>query len=502
MLKYLPSRSATAWLRTLRLFGGSLLLLSFYASPARAQGEDIGLLYLPPTLRASLQMTPYQCSGTTLCINEYAQETETVPLPIIFFDGAGSADIPTRYQQFLSTADADQYSPTTQTWEWESRLAKYYQLLNIVGFRMRAHPETTIALEGGYSAEPGESPEIAVNRAVAIRDYLAAIWKIDEARIHLRRPQQNGSVADGWWLHQEARRVVFYTESPEIFSPIRHWRTSRSFQTLSLAIIVDPLMNGEEIAGIDITVHLEDSVFSAQTLDAKPGAQRYLLQTDCVLDPQLLPEDESTISMGATVRKTDSTHRTTNTVSFALQINRREQKLEEKKIDIPFFSYADSLYLLQGFQIHLIDRFMLDNASGKGTVVITGGSDPSESPQTQREWLTSNATNSDQYMQDPWSEQRARLTLIFEKVQDGIAEYRSLVPSSFICGSMDMLNTSSNIAYKRAKSVAAYVTATFASGLPTEIKGNDAVEMAEYRLPEERYYLRVVTMAFNTSDKE
>src|SRR5690606_37069728 len=133
-----------------------------------------GTLYFPPTLTVTHQ---FGAGKPKLGVTESITPSSTVLLPVLFFDNPGDWVVPERYQVFNGSFAAADYTDTNAVRDWNP-MGKYYELLNIVGYRMQEHPGTTIQLLAGYSTEPGEGPEIGDARSETVREYLTNVWHI------------------------------------------------------------------------------------------------------------------------------------------------------------------------------------------------------------------------------------------------------------------------------------------------------------------------------------
>lgn len=147
---------------------------------------------------------------------------EIYPLLTYLFFDSGSAQISNRYKLFTSPAQTQGFSDTTIP---GGTLQKYYHVLNIIGFRMRSFPETTITLQGHDSQEPaiGENPETSAQRAQVIHDYLTRIWEIDPSRIKMLRhggyPKERSNPNDPLGV-VENRRAEIRSDDWEVMRPI------------------------------------------------------------------------------------------------------------------------------------------------------------------------------------------------------------------------------------------------------------------------------------------
>jgi outer membrane protein OmpA-like peptidoglycan-associated protein len=111
---------------------------------------------------------------------------ETLPLSDYVFFNAGNTNIPDRYTS-LSNAQATSFAevqlqdcqkdPGTRS---SRQLKVYYNVINIVGDRMRNHPNATIKLLGSSA---GKGTDIALANANSVKSYLVTNFGIDGSRI-------------------------------------------------------------------------------------------------------------------------------------------------------------------------------------------------------------------------------------------------------------------------------------------------------------------------------
>lgn len=145
-------------------------------------------------------------------------------LNYLFFD-PNSATIPERYVQIPAEATGQFRIERLHN---VGTLPTYYHLLNIVGKRMRQHPEATITItgcspemaSGETGAEAGGT--LARQRAEAVRHYLLSVWDIAPERIAIETrampaTPSNPAEADGM---EENRRAEITASIPEILEPV------------------------------------------------------------------------------------------------------------------------------------------------------------------------------------------------------------------------------------------------------------------------------------------
>nr|MBC7613511.1 OmpA family protein [Pseudopedobacter sp.] len=159
-------------------------------------------------------------------ISKDRKVSETLPLlNYVFFD-EGSNAIPDRYVK-LSNTDASNFKEaqlqTEQTISTNGRSSRqlnvYYNILNIIGDRMRSNPGSSVDLSGASANGPEEGKLFAEN----IKQYLVSMFNINESRITTQgriKPlipsEQPGGTKELVLLRQGDRRVDITSSSPEL----------------------------------------------------------------------------------------------------------------------------------------------------------------------------------------------------------------------------------------------------------------------------------------------
>jgi hypothetical protein len=164
----------------------ALILLRLFSPSAASAQESLPRPKLAFTCShwddMDYSVAPARMRGFTGLTVEELRERELYPIiPALFFDG-GSAEIPDRY---IMLADPVRVAEFADTAIPGGTFEKYYQLLNIIGYRMRRHPDARITVTGCNTAEPaaGETRELSARRAGSIEKYLTDIWGIAPSRI-------------------------------------------------------------------------------------------------------------------------------------------------------------------------------------------------------------------------------------------------------------------------------------------------------------------------------
>jgi outer membrane protein OmpA-like peptidoglycan-associated protein len=133
-------------------------------------------------------------------------------VPMVFFH-TDRSEIPEKYIQFKTSAEADAFRPDAST----GALERYFNVLNFVGRALRDAPEMRIGIVGCNAGVGPEKDHLALSRrrAEAVRDYLQRIWGIAAARmpIEARNLPEEPSFSETRNGRLENQRVEFIFES-------------------------------------------------------------------------------------------------------------------------------------------------------------------------------------------------------------------------------------------------------------------------------------------------
>ena len=414
-------------------------ILSPFSLPAQPGLED-NTLHIPPKLKVKvipsvssipdiLQVPENASTIDHIVVSRIRNSEETAMLPMIFFD-QGSSAIPERYQKFSGTFDARRYSDRDPVEKGvdnvlPSRLLKYYELLNIIGYRMTRFPLTTIGLEGGYSTEPGEEKMIAEERAEVVKEYLETVWDIAPERLSLLPPRKMCDSADHLFKQEEARRVLIHANDWELLHPVRYDVISDKASFICFSIHIDPWVEAEDIAEIELVMALGDQVLGVTHIPGDPTQSRYnfrglwfLLRSHEALESYISVQAVVHSNKGPVrgsnkvmipVREEEKTHEELLMERYAgrLDDDERESMQEEMRRDyekvmeehkaaeeeenpydgpILFFESADTS--LSGLQKVMIDQHLqeyLDTASywsdKRLSITLTGTGEAGENPE-------------------------------------------------------------------------------------------------------------------------
>lgn len=158
-------------------------------------------------------------------------------LPYVFFDKGSSLVAGQRYN-VVDAAAADEFderhlisSSADSLSEINNTLNLYYNVLNIVGRRMRDdYPRAILSVSGYTDDAEDESNNIALarRRAMAVAEYLRTVWRIDSTRLIITAGRLSPTAAITTMLseqdridgRQENRRVELQSSIAEVLDPV------------------------------------------------------------------------------------------------------------------------------------------------------------------------------------------------------------------------------------------------------------------------------------------
>lgn len=141
-------------------------------------------------------------------------------LNYVFFD-EGSGVLPERYILLKNTSETAAFTDSTIV---GGTLEKYYNVLNIYGYRLRKYPDATLELVGcNDNTRPAEKRDgLSNERVQQVYNYLKDVWKIDESRMKITLrdlPKTPSNLKDSAGI-QENRRVEMLCDRWEVVKPI------------------------------------------------------------------------------------------------------------------------------------------------------------------------------------------------------------------------------------------------------------------------------------------
>lgn len=159
----------------------SVIMMISLASAPLLQAQDDDEEDDRPKIRAmGVEANGVEVPIVQIRVDEYLSRQIHPLLNYVFFDD-NSAVLPERYRK-LSEIEAESFRPE-RLMNMET-LDVYYDILNIIGYRLKNSTEsiTLIGCNANVGPEKGNK-DLSARRAETVKEYLQTIWKIDPARL-------------------------------------------------------------------------------------------------------------------------------------------------------------------------------------------------------------------------------------------------------------------------------------------------------------------------------
>jgi outer membrane protein OmpA-like peptidoglycan-associated protein len=192
--------------------------------------------------------------------------TQTYPvLPYIFFE-ENSSRIPNRYIQNSNDFSEEDLPKET--------IGIYYNLLDIIGSRLKSNNDSKITLVGTSDGIESENIlQLTRERSQSVKDYFIKNWGISSDRIkiearNLPNLATNMEYAEG---ASENRRVEIVSNDPEILKPISHSRFIENKANKDAFNYPVELNNNDKIISANISIYLDEEKLYTSYLAGNPG---------------------------------------------------------------------------------------------------------------------------------------------------------------------------------------------------------------------------------------
>ncbi len=193
----------------------------------------------PPELMANISVVEVDSLGKenknfSLKIEDFITYNMRPLLNYIFFDSL-SSEIPVKYKK-LSPRETNNFSQANL--QNLGPIETYYQILNIIGERMKNNPETTIKITGtnSNSGDEKNNKALSLDRAAKVKNYLNEAWGIDNSRMTViaRNLPEKFTRLDEPESDSENRRVEIVASDPRITEPVFTVDTMRVLSNYNL----------------------------------------------------------------------------------------------------------------------------------------------------------------------------------------------------------------------------------------------------------------------------
>ncbi len=157
-----------------------LALALCFATSAYAQ-DEVQAPQKPEIRAMGVEANGVEVPVVQIRVDEYLSRQIHPLLNYVFFDD-NSATIPERYRVMTDIA-AEGFRP--ERFFGSETLDVYYDVLNIIGYRLKTLPDATLTIVGcnaNVGPEKGNK-DLSQRRAEAVKKYIMDVWKIDATRL-------------------------------------------------------------------------------------------------------------------------------------------------------------------------------------------------------------------------------------------------------------------------------------------------------------------------------
>jgi outer membrane protein OmpA-like peptidoglycan-associated protein len=300
----------------------------------------------------------------------------------IFFD-SGSAALDDRYLVFTEPAQTIDFDETKITGD---AVHVYHSILNVIGSRLRQHPESVISITGCNSHEraSGETRSLSQQRAKAVYDYLMNIWGIDPARLKLLPPRdlpKHPSTTDHPRGAMENRRVEITLNSWDMAHAIHYTELRRFPQPDYVKFemsngVADSLVVRREIVITRgrLTWHVMTDIGLTETLSPEYNWGRFG-------DEDSIPEDEVPYTAQFVVYTDDGQELLSNRVEMPVRIfTARDQKrycfdcrTDIERYSLVLFPFDDAR--LSSINQRMLEEYVYQDIRPDARITVTGHTD-------------------------------------------------------------------------------------------------------------------------------
>ena len=200
-----------------------------------AKGQPLTLAAAPVKLDVVKTGGRLAVAQAEVTIEEIKTIDSSPMLGYVYF-GEDSSELQEKYVRLAGPEETAAFDEQ----RFHDTMEKYYQVLNIVGKRLTAHPEATVTLTG-CNANVGKekkNTKLAAARAEAVADYLRTVWHIAPERIraearNLPEMPSTSRLEEG---RAENRRVEIRSDDPSLLAPVRSTYLATRIDTPALTL--------------------------------------------------------------------------------------------------------------------------------------------------------------------------------------------------------------------------------------------------------------------------
>lgn len=331
----------------------------------------------------------------------------------IFFD-QNAPNVPNRYRLLKSKEE-------TQTFDEKefhnvNMLRVYYDVINIIGKRMRTIPNAKLQLVGCNNNTGLEAGNMVLSfrRANEIRRYLIDMWDIDSARVTVQArnlPQKPTMSRDSLGI-EENRRVEIYSDVWDILKPVLVSDTINVPEPPTIRFRMN-IKADDGVARTTLNVKQGDRALKLFSVPGKPDTTldwSPIIDWNTINDQASAPSLPDDLKFGLDVvdKKGEEAH---PTGAIPVELVTVKKKREAGVVDKRLAIYRLILFDFNSPSVgtnnaRIIDSFIMDNLQEKSKVDITGFTDKLGNPEVNMKLSSGRAKSVADFIK--WRDTQAR----------------------------------------------------------------------------------------------
>ncbi|MFY7999012.1 MAG: OmpA family protein [Candidatus Kapaibacteriota bacterium] len=331
----------------------------------------------------------------------------------IFFD-QNSPDVPNRYRMFKTKEETQTFSE--QDFHNVNMLKVYYDVLNIIGSRMRTLSNAKIQLVGCNNNVGLENSNIQLSyrRADEVRRYLIDIWGVDSSRVTLQArnlPEKPTKSRDSLGI-EENRRVEIYSDVWDVLKPVLVNDTINIPEPPTIRFRMN-IKADDGVAKTALNVKQGERSLKLFSMPGKPDSTldwNPIIDWNTIADQGSAPSTPDALKFGLDV--TDKKGEEAHPVgSIPVELVTVKKKREAGNVDKQLAIYRLILFDFNSPSVgannsRIINSFILDNLKNGSKIDITGFTDKLGNPDVNMKLSSGRAKSVADYIK--WRDTQAR----------------------------------------------------------------------------------------------
>jgi outer membrane protein OmpA-like peptidoglycan-associated protein len=331
----------------------------------------------------------------------------------IFFD-QNDPNMPERYRLFKSKEETKNFSE--QDFHNVNMLRVYYDVLNIIGSRMKTLSKAKIQLVGCNNNVGLEAGNIMLSyrRADEIRRYLVDVWGVDSSRVTLQArnlPEKPTKSRDSLGI-EENRRVEIYSDVWDVLKPVLVNDTINIPEPPTIRFRMN-IKADDGVAKSTLNVNQGERSLKLFSMSGKPDSTldwNPIIDWNTIADQSSAPSTPDALKFGLDVIDKKGEKASPNG-SIPVELVTVKKKREAGQIDKQLAIYRLILFDFNSPSVgsnnsRIINSFILDNLKNGSKIDITGFTDKLGNPDVNMKLSSGRAKSVADFIK--WRDTQAR----------------------------------------------------------------------------------------------